>query len=226
MTLRDLEPRAGPRQGAWYPRLPVSDEGFEAFRAAHRGLLEAVETCERPDWLVRLAWDAGLERRALIEEGLECAIRLHATDWNGNVALFWPVPRPLEAVEVWCGRRSVLTQMSEGSRPHASAIVPGCVIGAVISTVFVSPRLTGLPGELAICAVCVAAVGALGLLFKVLIDATLRRQVARLDEERAFAIVLEQIRVGMKTSPLRVPRVTEVLARQLAKLVATTAPGS
>lgn len=49
----------------------VEDDGYSTFRAAHPQLGDALAQCERVDWLIRLAWDGGLDKRAVIREGAD-----------------------------------------------------------------------------------------------------------------------------------------------------------
>jgi hypothetical protein len=162
-------------------------------------------TCEQPDELIQLAWNAGLDKKAVIREGSDAARLLLAGERNELVTLFWPVPRPLEAVDRWSENRR--SGISEEMRPFASAVVPGCLLGSLVARLF-----GGLAGLVLL---IVAANIVLGLLFKVLIAAALRRRVARLDDETALAIVLGQLRRGMKANAARVPRAVTWIRRVL-----------
>lgn len=175
-------------------------------------------TCDRPDELIRLAWSAGLDRKAVIRAGAGAAGLLLATERNGLITLFWPVPRPLEAVDRWCenGRARAGPAGNERMRPNASAVVPGCVLGAVATQWFVAPHLSRPHAELALLLICLASSAVLGVVFRAMIEATLRRRTARLDEEAALAIVLEQLRLGMVTSAALAPRACVWIRRDLA----------
>ncbi len=179
--------------------------------------------CEQPDELIQLAWNAGLDRKAVIREGVDAAGLLLASELNTNITLFWPVPRPLEAVDRWCENPHANPPLGPALRPHASAVVPSCVLGGVVSHFFVAPRMPEGPGlNLAIVGIIAATFAVLGVVFKLLIDATLRRQVARLDEETALGIVLEQLRLGMMRDPRLVPLVCKWIRRGLTPPIPTS----
>jgi hypothetical protein len=91
---------------------------------------------------------------------------------------------------------------------HASAVVPGCIVGALLATVLDS-------GRLAMVGVIVATIAVIGVVLKVLIGASLKRQVARLDEEAALAIVLDALRTGMRRNAALIPRACVWIRRGL-----------
>ena len=179
-------------------------------------------TCEQPDELILLAWNAGFDRKAVIREGSDAAQFLLPSGERAEVViLFWPVPRPLEAVDLWAGNPALSSRTSERIRPYASAVVPGCVLGSLISHFFVAPHLSESSAVTALAPIIVASIAVLGVVFKVLIDAALRRRAARLDEERALSIVLVHLRRGMAARPRLVPYAVKGLRRGL-QMVATT----
>ena len=174
--------------------------------------------CEQPDELIQLAWNAGLDRKALIREGIDAAGLLLAGERNELVTLFWPVPRPLEAVDRWSENPRPVTGIPETIRPFASAVVPGCVLGVLLTRLFAAPRMSEDSGLTALVWIIVASIVALGVVFKVLIELTLRRRVARLDDESALNIVLDQLRLGMVVNPALVPRAVTWIRREVAAL--------
>jgi hypothetical protein len=165
-------------------------------------------SCEQPDELVRLAWSSGSDRRSVIREGTAAARLLLAGQRDELATLFWPVPRRLEAVRRWSGDPRV--GVAEGLRPQASAVVPGCIGGALVAY-----ALDARPW--AIVALIVATTALLGVVLKLLIAASLRRQVARLDEAAALAIVLDALRAGMRRNPARIPRACAWIREGLAR---------
>lgn len=169
---------------------------------------------EQPDELIERAWTAGLDRKSIIREGSDAARLLLAGERNEIVTLFWPVPRPLEAVDRWSENPS--SAIAESLRPFASAVVPGCVVGALITQFFVAPRLSEDAGLSALIWLILGSIVVLGVMFKVMIDMTLRKRVAQLDEQSAFSIVLERLRRGMVVSPQVVPIAVKLLRRWLA----------
>lgn len=193
----------------------MDDDDFVRFRAAHPALRDAIEKCERPDWLIRVAWEGGLDRRAVIREGADAARLLLASEWQSTVTLFWPVPRPLEAVDRWCDNETTASRIAPSERPWASAVIPGAVLGSLISTFVIARRTSGGAARLTIVVVTLLSIVVLGAIFKVLIDAPLRRRVARLDEESAYRIVLDQLGNGMAARPGLVPHTTKRTAKYL-----------
>lgn len=174
--------------------------------------------CEQPDELIQLAWNAGLDRKALVREGSDAARLLLAGERNEVVTLFWPVPRPLEAVDRWSENPRTATGTSETLRPFASAVVPGCVLGSLVTHFFVAASMSEDSGLTAQVWIIVASIAVLGVMFKVLVGVALRRRVARLDEESALNIVLDQLRRGMSVSPALVPRAVTWIHRALVAL--------
>lgn len=178
--------------------------------------------CEQPDELIQLAWNAGLDRKVVIREGLDAAGLLLAGERNQIVTLFWPAPRPLEAVERWSENPNQDPAISEKLRPFASAVIPGCVVGAVATHFFVAPRMSVDSGLTALVWIILGSIALIGVVFKVMIAAMLRRQAARLDEEAALGIVLEQLRLGMIVNSALVPRACVWIRRGLARITAPT----
>jgi hypothetical protein len=178
----------------------------------------AFDECDRPDAMLELAWASGLDRRAVIREGADAARLLLAGELESFLELFWPFPRPLEPVDLWS--ENDVSKINVGLRPHASAVIPGCLAGMMISWLVVAPRVSGLAANALILVTCLVCIGILGFALNPLIARSLRRRVAALDDERAFAIVLEQLRAGMARSPKLVPYVTKSTAKSLEQIVA------
>ena len=172
---------------------------------------------DQPDELIQLAWNAGLDKKTVIREGSDAARFLLAGERNEIVTLFWPVPRPLEAVDRWSNNSRDATGTSEAVRPFASAVVPGCALGFLVTRLLVAPRMPQSEGLAALLVIILASIVALGVIFKLLIGAALRRQVAQLDDEKARDIVLDQLRRGMVVSPAVVPIAVKGLRRGLAR---------
>ena len=171
---------------------------------------------ERPDELIQLAWNAGVDRKTVISEGTDAAMLLLAGERNQIATLFWPVPRPLEAVARWSENPRPIAGISENLRPFASAVVPGCVVGYLLARVVFASRISEGSSLLALVGIIVASIAVIGFVLQMLIGASLRRQVARLDEESALAIVLEQLRLGMTVNAALVPRAVVWIRRALA----------
>lgn len=170
---------------------------------------------EQPDELIQLAWNAGLDRKAVICEGTDAAMLLLAGERNEITTLFWPVPRPLEVVARWSDNPRPVAGALEKLRPWASAVVPACVIGYLVTRVFIAPRMSENNGLTALVWTIVATFAVMGVVLQVLIAASVRRQVARLDDEAALAIVLDQLRLGMTVNAALVPRAATWIRRGL-----------
>lgn len=171
---------------------------------------------EQPDELIQLAWHAGFDRKAVIREGSDAAHLLFVNVESDLRTLFWPVPRRLEAVDRWSENARPVTGVSESLRPFASAVIPGCVLGSLITWFLVAPRVSEDHALTAMTWIIVASTAVLGIVLKVWIGATLRRQAARLDEEAALKIVLDELRAGMIACPEVVPRAVTRIRRGLA----------
>lgn len=180
-------------------------------------------TCEQPDELIQLAWNAGLDKKSVIREGTDAARLLLAGERNHLATLFWPVPHPLEAVGRWSENPSQAGGASEGIRPHASAVVPGCILGALVGHFLVMPRVPEHGVVITLTLVIVATTAVLGVVLKLLIDASQKRRVARLDDDAALAIVLDALRAGMKRNAARIPRACEWIREGLARSAGTQA---
>lgn len=185
---------------------------------------DAIGRCERPDSLIQLAWEAGLDKKAVIREGSDAAGLLLAGERSELITLFWPVPRPLEAVDRWSGNSHPVTGATAELRPFASAVVPGTLLGSLVTQFLVAPWLSENGGLSALVLIIVASNAVVGVLFKVLIEGGLRRQVARLDEESALAIVLDQLRTGMAGHPAMVPRAVTRTRKEIQKLMERVEP--
>jgi hypothetical protein len=178
---------------------------------------DAIGRCERPDSLIQLAWEAGLDKKAVIREGSDAAALLLAGERTEMLTLFWPAPRPLEAVDRWS--ENSVSGTTEPLRPFASAVVPGTVLGSLATHFWIAPWLSDGVGQMALVGSILASNAILGALFKVLIEHGLRRQVARLDEESALALVLEQLRAGMAMHPAMVPHAVTRTRKEILKLM-------
>jgi hypothetical protein len=158
-----------------------------------------LERCEQPDELILFAYSSGRDKKAVIRGGLGTAMILGGR--SDLVDLYWPVPGPLEAVDRWSGYGSDVVALRVKVRPFASAVVPGCVLGALVSDFFVAPHLSKEVGLYALSGILVASIIVLGFVFKVLAELVVRRRTARLDEDSAVAIVLDHLRRGMAKNP-------------------------
>lgn len=179
---------------------------------------------ERPDELILRAWSAGFDRMAVLREGTDTARYLLAGERDELATLFWPVPRRLEAVSLWSRNSHPISGLVEESRPFASAVVPACIGGALLAHFVVLPRAPALGETATMLGVIAATFTLLGFVHKALIGASLRRQVARLDEDTALGIVLHALRRGMRRNPARMPRACEWIREGLARCARAKGP--
>ena len=170
---------------------------------------------EQPDELIQLAWNAGLDKKAVIREGSFAASMLDSR--SDAAELFWPVPHVLEAVDRWVGAARASTSINGPLRPFASSLVPSCVLGYLITHYFVAPRMSEHAGLTAEVLIIIASNIVLGVVFKILIEVTVRRWASRLDEERALVIVLRLLRRGMVKRPKLVPHTVKWIREGLAR---------
>ena len=176
--------------------------------------------CEKPDELLQLAWDAGFDKKTLIREGSDAAqLLLRGDTGEYFYRPYWPVPHPLDAVDRWSENTGSSAVLGEWLRAFGSAIFPGCFLGAAVAH-FVSPRSVGWTMSAGEFLIVVTSFVVHVLVFRLLIGVTLRRRVARLDEERALAIVLDQLRRGMVKSPALVPRAVSSIYTRILLLKA------
>jgi hypothetical protein len=73
------------------------DDDFVAFRAAHPSTKDALASCDHPVWLVRIAFAAATNKKAVIRVASRAARMFNSPD----VALLNPFPAGLDVVDVW-----------------------------------------------------------------------------------------------------------------------------
>ncbi len=178
---------------------------------------EALSRCEKLDELIQIAWDAGLDRKAVIREGSFIAqMFAGGGELDSVVTLFWPVPRPLEVVDRWSEASRLGHE--EKLRPFASAVVPGTVFGGLVSHYVVAPDLSKLVGQLVLTAIVVASIALLGLVLQRVIGLVLARRAATLDEDTALILVLVRLRGGVLRKPRLVPFMLPRLRKALQRV--------
>lgn len=171
---------------------------------------------ERLDELIHRTWDAGGDRKMVLRSGISAA-RLLLSETSDLVTLFWPVPRPLEFLDRWLGTTRPAGGAMAAGRPIGSALVPGCALGAVVTHLVVRPHV-GDDHELTVMPwIILASIAVLAGVFKLLIEATFRRRLARLDDETALAILLAQVQRGVRMAPRLVPEACEWFRNGLAR---------
>jgi hypothetical protein len=185
-------------------------DDFATFRAAHPSLLDAIAACDRPEWLVELAWEA-TDHETAVSIGLGAAQLSSAA--SDTLALFKPNPDRLETVAAWTGDAS---ETDAFARSVVLASVPAVVLGyAVVALI--------MPGAwLAYVGAILALELGFAMVLRRWLAAIVRRRAAQLDDRAALAIVLDEIRKGTAATPQRVPIVLQSTRNRLRRVLAAT----
>jgi Flp pilus assembly protein TadB len=197
------------------PSRAVSDD-FTTFRAAHPSALDAIAACDRPDWLVQLAWEVADHKNA-VRIGLGAAqLSSRASD---TLWLFNPNPNRLETVAAWAGDDGDAVERSSAvARALSLAGVPAVALSYGIATVFVPGSWYGIRALWFVVSILV-----LEMVFTVAVRRSLaaivRRRAAQLDERAALDIVLDEVRKGTAANPQLVPIVLKSTGSRLRRFL-------
>lgn len=195
-------------------------DNLVTFRAAHPSVVEAIANCERPDWIIRLAFDAARNRRAVITHASGAARLLTRTKLRGPTELFIPWPGALEAVNAWAANTTG-SRSFDTLRAYGVAALPATVAAVLVDWLVVAPqRGPGLTRVGAFNVVLVLSVFVFAQIAQRGLALVVRRRVSRLDEETAMSIVVEMVADGMVRNPARVPGVVATLRRKFGELLA------
>ena len=195
----------------------VSDD-FSSFRAAHSSVLEAIDACDRPDWLVQLAWEAADPKEA-VRIGLGAArLSSRASD---TLWLFNPNPDRLETIAAWAeDDDDEIARSSAFARSFILASFPAValayfLVSALVTEAWTAKYVLSLVGSIV----------ALEIVFTSLVRRTLnaivRRRAARLDGSSALAIVLDEVRKGIAAEPRFAPIVVKSTGNRLRRLLSS-----
>jgi hypothetical protein len=199
----------------------VSDD-FTTFRAAHPSALDAIDACDRPEWLVRLAWEVA-DHKTAVRIGLGAA-ELSSTA-SDTLWLFKPNPDRLETVAAWVGDDGDdIAHSGAFSRAVVLAAVPAVALAFVVVTVVVRDAWT-IRYVVSLLGAILALEAAFAFLIRRALAAIVRDRAAKLDDRAALDIVLDEIAKGTAAKPQRVPIVLKSTGGRLRRfLTAGDAP--
>jgi hypothetical protein len=187
---------------------------YAAFRAKHRSLSDAIAACERPDWLILLAFEAAPHSKEVIALGSDAASLSGDTSYLRKWA---PLPFPLEVVDAYSNN----TRLAGQSDKRTRAINVG-LLGAVLIMFLVDSWWGCHLGALRYqtdAGVMLLALVPLIPLINAVFAVVVKRRAAALANERALEIVLAEIEKGMMQRPERVSVNTDLVRRRVMQLV-------
>ncbi len=189
----------------------MSDD-YTTFRAAHPSVLDAIAACERPEWLVQLAWEVADHKTAV-------SIGLGAAKLSSNASdaawFFNPNPNRLETVAAWTGDDGEIERSGALGRAIVLGAFPAValaygLVGAVVPDAWTAKYVLSLVGAI------LALEVVLALVVRRSLAAIVRRRAARLDDRAALDIVLDEIRKG---EPRLVPIVLKSTGGRLRRFL-------
>jgi hypothetical protein len=192
----------------------VSDE-FTTFRAAHPSVLDAISACNRPDWLVQLAWEVA-DHETAVRIGLGAAQLLSTA--SDTLWLFNPNPNRLETIAAWGGDDDgEIERSSAFGRAVVLAGFPAAALAYILVTMLVpeewaSKYVLSLVGSIFVLEVVFTVV------VRWVLAAIVRRRAARLDDRAALGIVLDEVRKGT-ANPQLVPIVLKSTGSRLRRFL-------
>ena len=184
----------------------MESDDFSKFRAAHPSLEQAIDRCERPDWLIRLAYEAMPDHKVAIRFGINAAALLHGDreEWLLGSPRNFLFPRRLEAVDLWASATDgdYLRDVNN-LRAFALAALPATLLTVLVHEVSQPRRwVDGL-----LYGACFVVMLVLTLPIQRVLAWVVARQVAQIDDESALQMVLDEIVKGMAKNPAKIPSV-------------------
>ena len=190
-------------------------DDFTTFRATHPSVQAAVDACDRPDWLILLAWEA-LDHKAALRVGADTArILLGRSD---ALRLFTPVPDRLEPIELYAANVDSDARTFQNLRAIATAAPIGGVLAFLLDR-FVTSSVWGDSRYTMLSVTIVALTAVFALVNKVVLAAIVRRRAAALDDQAALKIVLDEIGKGAARNPAKIPLVMRSIGGLVTKLL-------
>lgn len=198
----------------------MEPDDFATFRAAHSTVVDAIEKCERPDWLVRLVWDAVPDHKAAIRFGAYVAGVIRPGKGSNAFAEIRPRPMPLEAIDVWTNRTTPEEHRSfNNARGVKLAAAPAALVAILIDRFAIGNRLDFYPRAATMCGMVVALAIIFAQPIKLYFARAVQREVANLDTEAALQTILRETEIGMKRNPGFVPAAMKFMRRRALDLV-------
>ena len=193
----------------------MSDD-FTTFRAAHPLPLDAIAACDRPDWLVQLAWEVA-DPKTAIRIGLGAAELLSTA--SDTLWLFKPNPNRFETIATWAGDDDCdIRSSSAFARAFVLASFPAVALAYAIVTVCLPGGWTGLRSLSLIFWICVLEVVFTWVVRRSL-AAIVQRRAAQLHDLAALGIVLDEVRKGTTANPQFVPIVLRSTGSRLRRFL-------
>ncbi len=197
------------------PSARVSDD-FATFRATHPSALDALAACDRPEWLVQLAWEVA-DHKTAVRIGLGAAQLLSTA--SDRQWLFMPNPNRLESVAAWAGDDGDEIARSSGvARAFVLAAVPAVALAYVISAVLAPGGWNGARALWLVVAILVLEM-VLTVVVRRSLAAIVHRRAAQLDDRAAMDIVLDEVRKGTAANPQLVPIVLKSTGGRLRRFL-------
>jgi hypothetical protein len=187
---------------------------YKAFRAKHRSISDAVAACDRPDWLILLAFEGSSDPKQVIALGSDAASLGYETSY---LRKWLPLPFPLEVVDAFSNHTRLAGRTDKTSRAVYLGLVGATLIMFLVDALWA--RQLGTLRYQTDTGVMLLALVALMPLINIAFALVVRRQAAALDDERALDIVIAEIEKGMTKNPYRVPVNTDLIRRHVTKLI-------
>jgi len=188
----------------------VKPDELATFRAGHASAAAAIEACDRPDWALRLAFDATDRRKAVIRYAANIIPHLRNEGFVLN--LIRPYPDVREVIDVYADNVGLVSTANARGR----AAILGTSLASVLA--YVIDRSGWFEARVFAIAFLLL-VPLLTALLRRSFAWIVRRRVARLDDESAFAILVRHVARAADRRPSRVPTAMKFLRRNLVKLL-------
>lgn len=189
---------------------------YPMFRAAHATVQEAIAHCPRPDWLVRLAVEALPSRKKVLQLASDAASVLRASNRDRMLKLITPYPRRLEVIDAYSANKPLRDHAS--TRAWMLALVPASIL-TYIGDNYIWGSLFGAFHYQVATIIMFAFVVVISRLVKGMLALVVRMRAARLDDDKALRIVIEEIDRGMTLAPVHVPGATDAFKRRLQAIL-------
>ena len=179
-------------------------------KSERASVVAAIEASERPDVALRLAFKATDKPKSVIRYAANILPLLNRE--TVGAGLFKPFPTPREAINVYVDNRA----------PGAVSVAVGraAIWGATLAFVLTyGARLAGLIDARTFRLAFIVLIPLLSVLFRGVSAWVVKRKVQSLDDESAFAILLEEVTRATDKHPDRVYTAMMFLRRNLLKLL-------
>lgn len=198
----------------------MEPDDFATFRAAHSTVMDAIEKCERPDWIVRLVWDAVSDHKAALKFGAHVAAVVRPGKGSNAFVDMKPRPMPLEAIDVWTNRTTPEEHRRlNTARAFKMAALPAALVAILIDRFALAHALGFYPRVATMCGMVLVFAIVFAQPIKLYFARAVEREVANVDPESALQTILREIAIGMKRNPRFVPVAMRFIRRTARDLV-------